>query len=132
MSGSLSRVLTVMLLAGARLLTLSGAATTGWSGRNNTETHSIIIINNNNRNSQTEMTSRIGDRPQSYQVDRKQTGSFYHGDFRHGKGSSAACGASSDGGCLLLLRNRQSITLELVTPPHSESYNCIKRNVQRT
>ena len=129
MSGSLSHVLTVMLLAALRVLTLSGAATTGWSGRNNTETR--IIINNNN-SSQTEMTSRIGDRPQSYQVDTKQTGSFYHGDFRHGKGSSAACGASSDGGCLLLLRNRQSITLELVTPPHSESYNCIKRNVQRT
>ena len=62
----------------------------------------------------------------------KKTGSFYQGDFRHGQDTSAACGAPSNGGCFLLLRNRQSIALELVTPPHSESYNCIKRNVQRT
>ena len=61
-----------------------------------------------------------------------QTGNFYQRDFRHGQNTSAPCGAPSNGGCFLLLRNRQSIALELVTPPHSESYNCIKRNVQRT
>ena len=61
----------------------------------------------------------------------KKTGSFYQGDFRHGQDTSAACGSPSNGGCFLLLRNRQSIALELVTvtPPHSESYNCIIRGM---
>ena len=65
MSGSQSHVLTVI----ARVLTLSGAAITGWSDRHNTETPTII---SNNTNLQTEMTSRIEGRPRSYQVDAEQ------------------------------------------------------------
>ena len=76
MSGILSHVLTMMLLAPrvARVLTLSGVTITGWSGRNNTEPP-IIIINNNNMQ-QIEMRSQIGDRLQCYQVDTSRQETF--------------------------------------------------------
>ena len=68
--------------------------------------------------------------------DQRHASNFWYLTFtflsRPGQDTSAAGGGPGNGGCLLLLRNRQSITLVLVSPPHSESYNCIKRNVQCT